>query len=112
MFRTHSSHMAVFNQSAGLSDGVSSEGVLRFSQEGQSEEDARRCPTCGGRLGLKLAKSGGFIGCSNYPDCSHTRPLDVQAPGKEGEEATGEAQHSVLSRSCDDLGVLPGVLQL
>jgi hypothetical protein len=37
---------------------------------------ARRCPSCGsGRLGLKLSRSGGFIGCSNYPECSLTRAL-------------------------------------
>ncbi|CAL5218790.1 g512 [Coccomyxa viridis] len=61
-------------------------------KKGQSEEDARRCPACGGRLGLKLATSGGFIGCSNYPDCSYTRPLDLQALGEGGEEATHDEQ--------------------
>ena len=36
----------------------------------------RKCPSCeGGRLGLKLSRTGGFIGCSNYPECSHTRQL-------------------------------------
>jgi DNA topoisomerase-1 len=39
---------------------------------------ARRCPACtGGRLGLKLARTGGFIGCSNYPECRYTRALAV-----------------------------------
>ena len=38
--------------------------------------DARRCPSCKiGRLGLKPSKSGGFIGCSNYPTCGFTHPL-------------------------------------
>ncbi len=38
----------------------------------------RKCPTCdNGRLGLKLARTGGFIGCSNYPECKHTQPLSV-----------------------------------
>ncbi len=42
--------------------------------------DPRLCTECGtGRLGLKLSKRGGFIGCSNYPDCRYTRPL---APGE------------------------------
>ena len=41
--------------------------------------DPRKCPTCEtGRLSLKLGKFGAFIGCSNYPDCRHTRPLVVQ----------------------------------
>jgi DNA topoisomerase-1 len=44
--------------------------------------DARKCPTCEtGRLSLKLGKFGGFIGCSNYPECRYTRQL---APGNGG----------------------------
>jgi len=38
--------------------------------------DIRQCPTCGtGRLNLKAGKYGAFVGCSNYPECRHTRPL-------------------------------------
>ena len=41
--------------------------------------DPRKCPTCEtGRLSLKLGKFGGFIGCTNYPECRYTRQL---APG-------------------------------
>ena len=37
-----------------------------------SDED-RKCPTCvNGRLGIKVGKFGGFVGCSNYPDCRYT----------------------------------------
>ncbi len=51
----------------------------------QPEVNPRACPRCGdGRLGLKLGKTGGFIGCSNYPDCRFTRPLAVVAPGSNG----------------------------
>ncbi|MPZ11216.1 MAG: type I DNA topoisomerase [Kiloniellaceae bacterium] len=50
------------------------------------DKDPRACPACGeGRLGLRLGRNGGFIGCSNYPDCRYTRPLAV--PG--GEEDHG-----------------------
>jgi DNA topoisomerase-1 len=46
--------------------------------------DPRICPTCGtGRLGLRLGRTGAFIGCSNYPECRYTRPFGVD-PG-EGE---------------------------
>ncbi|WP_417429866.1 type I DNA topoisomerase [Kiloniella sp.] len=45
----------------------------------------RECPTCDdGRLGIKLGKTGGFIGCSNYPDCRYTRQLSL--PDGEGGE--------------------------
>ena len=41
--------------------------------------DPRKCPNCEtGRLSLKLGKFGGFIGCTNYPECRFTRQL---APG-------------------------------
>jgi DNA topoisomerase I len=36
--------------------------------------DPRKCPQCeSGRLSLKLGKFGGFIGCTNYPECRYTR---------------------------------------
>jgi DNA topoisomerase-1 len=38
--------------------------------------DVRQCPTCGtGKLNLKAGKFGAFVGCSNYPECRHTRQL-------------------------------------
>lgn len=47
----------------------------------------RKCPACeDGRLGLKLGRNGGFIGCSNYPDCGHTTALTV-ITGDEDEDA-------------------------
>ena len=50
------------------------------------DHDARLCPGCkDGRLGLRLGKTGGFVGCSNYPDCRFTRPLAV--PSAETEQA-------------------------
>lgn len=49
----------------------------------------RACPACGtGQLSLKLGKFGSFIGCSNYPECKHTRPLAAvngDAEGADGE---------------------------
>ncbi|RMD63553.1 MAG: type I DNA topoisomerase [Alphaproteobacteria bacterium] len=53
------------------------------------EKDPRACPACGsGRLGLRLGRTGGFIGCSNYPECRYTRPLAVAVNG----EGTGEGE--------------------
>jgi DNA topoisomerase I len=54
--------------------------------------DPRRCPSCGaGRLGLKLSRTGAFIGCSNYPECRYTRPLSVAGnQGEESQEPLGE----------------------
>ncbi|MBZ0324804.1 MAG: topoisomerase DNA-binding C4 zinc finger domain-containing protein, partial [Alphaproteobacteria bacterium] len=48
-----------------------------------SGADPRRCTECGtGRLGLRLGRHGAFIGCSNYPDCKHTRSLEVPVEGR------------------------------
>jgi DNA topoisomerase-1 len=50
-------------------------------------KNPRACPACAaGELGIKLAKNGAFIGCSNYPECRYTRPLAV-ATGEESELA-------------------------
>lgn len=56
--------------------------------------DPRACPTCGvGRLGLRLGRTGAFIGCSNYPECRYTRPFGVDsgsAEGAGGDQELGE----------------------
>jgi DNA topoisomerase-1 len=42
--------------------------------------DPRQCPNCGtGRLSLKLGRFGGFIGCTNYPECRYTRQFSAGA---------------------------------
>jgi DNA topoisomerase I len=54
-----------------------------FPNDG-SGRDPRLCPVCGiGRLSLKLGKFGAFIGCSNYPNCRHTRPLAVESESED-----------------------------
>ena len=65
-----------------------------FPTDGADAPDPRKCPACGdGRLGLKLGRNGGFIGCSGYPECAFTRPLTVNpkdADGPAGPRAMGE----------------------
>ncbi|MEE3360321.1 MAG: type I DNA topoisomerase [Pseudomonadota bacterium] len=47
--------------------------------------DPRICPKCGqGRLHLKTSRTGGFVGCGNYPECNYTRP--IAGEGAEGDE--------------------------
>ncbi|MAU52750.1 MAG: DNA topoisomerase I [Roseovarius sp.] len=42
--------------------------------------DPRQCPLCGtGRLHLKTSRTGGFVGCGNYPECRYTRPIGGEA---------------------------------
>jgi DNA topoisomerase-1 len=38
--------------------------------------DPRICPKCGNaQLHLKSSRTGGFVGCGNYPECNFTRPI-------------------------------------
>ncbi len=51
----------------------------------------RKCPACNaGRLSLKFGKFGAFIGCTNYPECRFTKPLEI-AGGEDGEEKDAAA---------------------
>src|SRR6266850_738717 len=55
--------------------------------------DPRKCPNCEtGRLSLKLGKFGGFIGCTNYPECRYTRQFAAGngANGDGGMKKLGE----------------------
>jgi DNA topoisomerase-1 len=53
--------------------------------------DPRQCPSCGtGRLNLKAGKFGAFVGCSNYPECRHTRPLAADSSAEGGDRVLGK----------------------
>jgi DNA topoisomerase-1 len=59
-------------------------GPMVFPEK-EDGSDRRACPVCDdGRLSLKVGKFGAFVGCSNYPECKHTRPFgqngDAQTP--------------------------------
>jgi DNA topoisomerase-1 len=68
-------------------DALDEELGPHFFPAREDGSDPRGCPACsGGRLGLRLGRSGAFIGCSNYPECRYTRPL---TGGDTGEGASG-----------------------
>ncbi|PHS38439.1 MAG: DNA topoisomerase I [Robiginitomaculum sp.] len=57
-------------------------GPMVFPEK-EDGSDPRKCPTCeDGQLSLKVSRFGSFVGCTNYPDCKHTRPF-----GKSGADA-------------------------
>ena len=71
-----------------------------FPDPGNGTEP-RACPSCKtGRLGLRLGKTGGFLGCSNYPECRYTRALGVEGDGAAGDGEAGDG-------SPRDLGLDP-----
>jgi len=52
--------------------------------------DPRACPLCGnGQLHLKTSRTGGFVGCGNYPECRYTRPIGGDA-AEGGDRVLGE----------------------
>ena len=63
-------------------DKLDSQLEDHFFQPNEKNSNPRKCPTCeDGRLGLKLAKTGPFIGCSNYPDCKYATQLTSNVNG-------------------------------
>lgn len=66
-------------------------------------EADRKCPACDtGRLSLKFGKFGAFVGCTNYPECKFTKPLEISTPDGEGDEAAALANEPKM------LGTDPG----
>ncbi len=86
-------------------DALDAELGPHFFPVTSENPDPRKCPSCAdGRLSLKVGKFGAFIGCSNYPECRHTRPLVVQS-GEALDEANGGAS---LDNAPKILGTDPG----
>ncbi|MFA9459252.1 type I DNA topoisomerase [Thiohalorhabdus methylotrophus] len=53
------------------------ETVSRAEVTSEAMEEA--CPKCGANLEKKLGRHGQFIGCSAYPECDYTRPVEGEA---------------------------------
>ncbi|WP_440054630.1 topoisomerase DNA-binding C4 zinc finger domain-containing protein [Pseudoalteromonas sp. T1lg65] len=39
------------------------------------EKEYEICPECGSELVIKNSKSGPFLGCASYPNCTYIRPI-------------------------------------
>jgi DNA topoisomerase-1 len=57
-----------------------------FKKDSKTQQIINDCPSCKtGKLDIKIGKFGGFVGCSNYPECKHIKPLfsnneDIENP--------------------------------
>ncbi|GAB5389139.1 MAG: type I DNA topoisomerase [Alphaproteobacteria bacterium] len=79
-----------------------------FFPETEEMPKPRECPACKeGELGLKLGRTGGFIGCSRYPDCNYTRALAVV----DGEDATADLANGPKELGLDPETGLPVTLR-
>ncbi|MBD3289177.1 type I DNA topoisomerase [candidate division KSB1 bacterium] len=45
-------------------------------KESLMEETEESCPQCGSQLIARWGRNGKFIGCSAYPDCKYTKPIE------------------------------------
>ncbi len=62
--------------------------IDKVTNMGDAPDDIK-CPKCGSKMVVKLARTGTFLSCSRFPDCDGARTID----GKEleGPKETGEA---------------------
>lgn len=80
-------------------DTINNELSEYFFPKVDENVDPRKCPNCSeGMLSIKLGKFGAFIGCSNYPECNYTRPLNG---GKEEDEVVVEESFTNKSLGLD-----------
>jgi len=81
-------------------------GAHFFPPEGKDE--SRSCPTCNnGRLGVKVGKFGGFIGCSNYPECKYTVQFN-QLNDKDGTSLSGPKEIGIYPETSEMITLRKG----
>jgi len=70
-----------------LKEIKSKEKIEKVTNLGKAPSDIK-CPVCGGDMIIKLGRSGRFLSCEKFPDCTGARTID----GKEleGPKDTGE----------------------
>lgn len=71
-----------------LADVHSKEDIPKLTNLGEAPEEFK-CPECGGAMVYKLSKSGRFMSCAKFPDCSGARKEDgteIEPPKEIGED--------------------------
>ncbi len=71
--------------------------LAKATNLGEADSDMK-CPKCGGGMIVKLARTGKFLSCANYPDCTGARKID-------GTELEGPKD---LGRPCPKCGDVKG----
>jgi DNA topoisomerase-1 len=72
------------------------EGGAVPSENEEGVEAERICPDCGKPLVKRSGKRGEFWGCTGYPDCRHTEPLEAPEGGVQVED--------IPERKCPNCG--------
>ena len=69
-------------------------------EKNKSENKGLKCDLCDGDLIIKVSRRGRFLGCTNYPDCTNTKPLPTSGKAAE-EKKEPEIAEGI---TCDDCG--------
>lgn len=78
-------------------------------ERAEDGKNPRKCPKCeDGRLGLKTSRYGAFVGCSNYPECSYTRPFGQKADNENDEENDGTGVLGADPETGEDVAIKSG----
>ncbi len=63
-----------------LSDAEESLKGVRIKVPDEVTEEI--CPNCGKNLVVKSSRFGRFLGCPGYPECTFTKPIVIEMPGR------------------------------
>lgn len=77
--------------------------TLQHAEEkNNSNDNGIKCDICGGNMVIKISRRGRFLGCSNYPNCTNTKPMPSN-----GKAITEEKKDPILAPDnikCDICG--------
>ena len=60
-----------------IARGGIKEKMFQARVEARAEPDALTCPQCGQPMRRRHSAKGEFWGCTGYPDCKGTRPVEA-----------------------------------
>lgn len=69
-------------------DVKSKEKLEKATNLGEADENIK-CPKCGGKMIIKLGRTGKFLSCAKFPECDGARTIDgkeLEGPKETGEE--------------------------
>jgi DNA topoisomerase-1 len=58
------------------------------------------CPECGRNMVIRSSRYGKFLGCSGFPECRHTVPLNEDGKPASEAGAEGEAEEAMTCPNC------------
>ncbi len=70
-----------------------SHSLQKAEEKNKEENQGVKCDVCGvGHMVIKVSKRGRFLGCSNYPNCTNTKPIPANGAGAGAATGAGEAK--------------------